>query len=386
MDIYLDHASTTKVHPLVVASINESYEKYYANPSSLHGPGYQALQRVDEARDQLLRIVKGKNHHLVFTSGGTESNNTVIMNLADLLRRRSDQWICSSIEHPSVARPYEYLKEKGAEGTFVGCNTKGQIKLDELEAAINSGTKIISLMHVNNETGIIQPLEEVKDLIKQKNPDLILHVDGVQAFGKIPVNLQELDADYYSISAHKLGGPRGVGALFARKPLKLSPLLKGGGQERNLRSGTENTPGILGLETAALLRHQKLEETHHIIWEKRRQLIQMLQEQVGEIVVIGAAEDKDQVPGILMISVQGTRSEVILRMLSDDHIYLSSGSACSSKKTSESHVLKAMKLQKKIIEGALRISYDETLTDEDMQRFVIRLDLHTKQMRKMMKR
>jgi cysteine desulfurase len=195
-----------------------------------------------------------------------------------------------------------------------------------------------------------------------------------------------MDVDYYSISAHKIGGPRGMGALIYRKSKKPTPLLWGGGQEKNLRSGTENTPGIVGLETAAAFRHRSLQQNSRHIWALRQKMIRQLLDQVGDVKVIEAGSEAAQVPGILLVSLDGTRSEVILRMLSDDHIYVSAGSACSSKKKAVSHVLKAMNLKEKTIQGALRISFDESLTDCQIDRFTQRLASHTHQMRKMMMR
>ncbi|MDW7671164.1 MAG: cysteine desulfurase family protein [Bacillota bacterium] len=386
MEIYLDHASTTPIHPLVMNSINQSYKMYYANPSSVHEAGYQALNRIEEARKNLLKLLDGSGYDLIFTSGATEANNTIINGSYVQAARKHDSWLCSAIEHPSVLKPYELIKSKGAQVRFLSCDSSGLIRLDDLEGAITPETKLISLMHVNNETGVIQPIEHAVTMIRNLNPKTRIHVDGVQAFGKIDSSLKKMDPDYYSISAHKIGGPRGMGALIYRKSKKPMPLLWGGGQEKNLRSGTENTPGIVGFETAAILRHQSLQQNTSLLWAVRHQMIRQLHDQVGGIKLIEADTEAEQVPGILLISVDGTRSEVILRMLSDDHIYVSAGSACSSRKTAASHVLKAMSLDEQTIQGALRISFDETLTARQIDRFTQKLANHTHQMRKMIKR
>ena len=387
MEVYLDHAATAKILPEVLDQMNEAYLNYYANPSALHQAGNMARERIEDARKLITSLIRVSPDELIFTSGGTESNNTVVTGVADWgQQQQRRQWLLSAIEHPSVMQPYNQLKNKGSQVNVIPAGRDGRISLEALESLVNEDTKLVSVMHVNNETGIIQPVEEAIKLVKQKNRNTLFHIDGVQAFGKVPLDLSRLQPDFYSLSAHKIGGPRGVGALFMKKPVRSAPLLQGGGQERQHRSGTENTAGIIGFETAASIRLGRMQQNNSAIWNMRKYLISQMKRLLDDLLLIESPDPVNQVPGILMVACQGIKSEVILRMLSDEQIYLSAGSACSSKKTAASHVLQAMKLPAAWIDGVLRISFDETLTTEQADRFIERLAYHVRQMRKVMKR
>ena len=386
MKLYLDHASTTQMHPEVVKSMNESYHQFYGNPSSVHRPGYEANKRIELARDKILSMVNAKNYHLVFTSGGTEANNLAILGMAKQHQKQTLQFMCSEIEHPSVIRVYDHLKHEGVNVSYIPVTKQGILDLKAMEKLLEEPTHMVSLMHVNNETGIIQPVLEAVKCIREKSPKTLIHVDGVQAFGKIAVNMSEMNPDFYSISAHKIGGPRGIGALMIKNGVKLSPVMYGGGQENDIRPGTENTPGIIGLEKAACLKDKEISAHLTKLWEIRNLLIQQITNTVQGITIVENTEAVYQFPGILTICVDQVKSEVILRMLSDDGVYLSAGSACSSRKTSASHVLKAMKISNTAIDGAIRISFNETLSVEQITYFVQHFEKHVNLMRKMMKR
>ena len=386
MKLYLDNASTTEIHPVVINSIHESYGQYYGNPSSVHSAGYAANKRIQSARAQLLTLAKAKEHDLVFTSGGTESNNLAILGMINRRQKHVSEFICSAIEHPSVIRVYDHLKNEGAKVAYLPVTKQGIIDINALENMVGSDTHMVSIMHVNNETGIIQPVVEATNLIKKISPKTLVHIDGVQAFGKIDVNLTEVRADFYSVSAHKIGGPRGVGALFVKKGVNLSPILWGGGQENNLRSGTENTHGIIGFEKASLLRNESAMGYLEIMWKIRTELADLIMNNIQGVTFVEHADAKQQFPGIMTVCIDDVKSEVILRMLSEDGILLSSGSACSTRKTSASHVLQAMKVTKAAIDGTLRISFNETITSDQLNFFIQRLEIHVSKMRKMMKR
>ncbi len=386
MKLYLDIASTTEIHQEVINSMNESYHLFYGNPSSVHSVGYEANKRIESARATLLKSANAKNHYLIFTSGGTESNNLAVLGVTNRHQKQTSHFLCSEIEHPSVIRVYDHLKHEKADVSYIPVTKQGVIDLKALHDMVSSNTHIISVMHVNNETGIVQPVKEIIDLVKKKSPKTLVHVDGVQAFGKINVDLVNVNADFYSISAHKIGGPRGVGALIVKNGVNLSPIMWGGGQENNVRSGTENTPGIIGFEKATLLRINNTAEHLVKIWEIRKELIEHIMSRLEGITMIEHDLSDYQFPGILTISIDNVKSEVILRMLSDNGIYISAGSACSSRKTTASHVLKAMKLNNAVMDGALRISFNETMTYDQITYFVQSLEQHVNQMRRMMKR
>lgn len=386
MKLYLDNASTSKIHPEVINSMNESYHVFYGNPSSVHNAGYEANKKIDSARTTLLSSVNAKNHHLIFTSGGTESNNLAVLGTTNRHQIQTSHFLCSEIEHPSVIRVYDHLKHEKADVSYIPVTKQGVIDIKALHDMVESNTHMVSVMHVNNETGIVQPVQEMINLVKKKSPKTLVHVDGVQAFGKIDVDLVNVNADFYSISAHKIGGPRGMGALIVKNGVHLSPIMWGGGQENNVRSGTENTPGIIGFEKATLLRTNNTAENLVKMWEVRKELKEHIMSRLEGITIIERDISENQFPGILTISIDNVKSEVILRMLSDDGIYISAGSACSSRKTSASHVLKAMKLNNAVMDGALRISFNETMTFDQITYFVQSLEKHVKQMRIMMKR
>lgn len=385
MELYLDHASTTKIHPEVMSVVNESYRSHFANPSSAHRVGYEAHQRISQARESLLHMVNGRNHGLVFTNGGTEANNLAILGLANQHRLKTLQWVCSKIEHPSVIKVYGHLQHLGADTAYLPVNREGLIDLEMINDVMKETTGLVSIMHVNNETGIIQPVKEAIRLIRKTSKKALIHVDGVQAFGKIPLDLEDLNADMYSVSSHKICGPRGIGALFIHKKINLEPVFWGGGQESGLRPGTENTPAIMGFEKAALLRFSGRSENSASIKKIREKLIKQLK-QIGGIQFIEHSDPEQQAPNILTICVEHCKSEVILRMLSDDGIYLSAGSACSSRKTTASYVLTAMNIKPSAIEGAFRISFDETFTEEQQAFFISRFQYHMQQMIRITKR
>ena len=381
MEMYLDHASSTIMHPEVIRGMQDSFEQDFGNPSSMHQAGYQALQRIQKARESIAFALNCPEDKLFFTSGGTEANATAIQGSIPATRGERFHYICSTIEHASVLRQYERMKNEGLHVSFLPVNQWGQIDLEALESMITPDTRLISLIHVNNETGIIQPVTEAIAIIKKTNPHTRIHLDGVQAFGKTPQQLPLDHLDYYTVSAHKINGPRGVGALYVKEPAKLRALMLGGGQESGIRSGTENTPGIVGFQIAAQLRIQALPERSRIIKETRNALIRGILGEIPEVKIIQAPDPAEQVPDILMVCFQRVKSEVLLRMLSDDGIYLTAGSACHSSKDQKSHVLDAMGISPVWAEGSIRISMDDTLTRDQLSFLVNRLSAHVRTIR-----
>ena len=383
MEIYLDIASTTKLDDNVMQIMNQSYQEDFANPSSLHHAGYTVSQKIEAARKSVADLLHISSGELIFTSGGSESNNLAILGTHGW-RFGRQQWVHSAIEHPSVMSPYNFLKKNGEIVHQIPCHKNGLIDMAALESMINQETAMVSLMHVNNETGIIQPVEEAAKLICERNSRALIHVDGIQAIGKMTVDVSTLKVDYYSISSHKFNGPRGVGALFVRHPQKMTSMIMGGGQEKGHRAGTENSAGIAGMQAALKQKLTGLDEKIKAIRESRNHIVDLLQTSLDEMYVVEASEEA-QVPGILQICMAGTKSEVMLRMLSEEGIYVSAGSACSSRKQG-SHVLKAMKIPDSLIDGALRISFDEHLTHKEIDYLTDRLVVSTKKMRKFVKR
>ena len=308
-----------------------------------------------------------KSSEIIFTSGGTESNNLAIRGIIESYKQRGKHLITSAVEHSSVNNLFEALKNEGWEVDKIGVDRCGSINLKELEAKIREDTVLVSLMHVNNELGTIQPLNEAAKIIKKKNPLTFLHVDGVQALGKIDINLNKLPAELYSISGHKIHGPKGIGALYLKKATELKPLIYGGGQEKNLRSGTENTPGIAGLAEAVkkLPNLTKNNPKDKKMEGVKNYLLKSLQE-IDEVVI---NSPKNGAPHIVNFSIPGIKGETMLHALEDKGIYLSTGSACSSK-AKGSRIINACGLSEKRSESALRASLNREITKDDIDYFI----------------
>ncbi len=329
----------------------EVMEKDYGNPSSLHQKGVDAEEYVKAATKELCAALKCKEKEIVFTSGGTESNNLAIIGGALARRRAGKHIITTEIEHASVHSPMDFLKKEGYEVTFIGTDENGIVDLAALENAIREDTILVSCMLVNNEIGAIQPVEEITKIIRAKNPAIYFHVDAVQAFGKVPVIPKNLGVDLLSISGHKLHGPKGSGVLYVKENTLLRPIIYGGGQQRDMRSGTENVPAIAGLGLATKMCTANLKEhTEQMLALKNR-----LRE--GLTALPDVVDHSGEAPHIASFSFVGVRAEVMLHALEDKGIYVSAGSACSSNKPHVSNVLKSMQLPKEQLESTLRFSF-----------------------------
>ncbi|MBN2795238.1 MAG: cysteine desulfurase [Clostridia bacterium] len=359
MKVYLDSGATTWVYPEVIDEMTEIMQTVYGNPSSMHRMGVDAEKKLKESRKIIARALKATPEEIVFTSGGTESNNLAIRGFLSHIKHRKNQIITSVFEHPSVLTLFQQLEKEGFEVTYIPVDNNGQLDLKILEEALNEKTALVSIMYVNNEIGSIQPLTEISKLIKSKS-QAIFHVDAVQAFCKLPCNVKALGVDMMSVSGHKIHGPKGVGALYMRKGIMIDPLIYGGSQENALRPGTENLPGIVGFSKACQLMQEKLKSSQDRLKEIKAYFLEKILD--GEDASLnGSLEGANH---IVNITFKHTRGEVLLHMLETKGVYVSTGSACSSKNKTYSHVLEAIGLSEMEKEGAIRFSFTDDLTTE----------------------
>lgn len=362
--IYLDNSATTKVSIKAMEAANWAMGECYGNPSSAHAEGARAAHALADARSKLLRFFKDAPGELIFNSGGSEGNTTVILGIAASYGKRGRRILVSSIEHPSVLEPAKSLKEKGFDVRFIPVDKYGIIDLGALEQLLTEDVILTSVQHVNNETGAIQPLLEIGKLCKAKAPQSFFHVDGVQSFAKLPLEPAAWQMDLFTASGHKIHAPKGVGLLWFRKNLRLPPLIYGGGQEKNLRSGTENMPGIMAFAEAAGEVAENRETDMIKISLMRYHLLDLLGEGIADFVV-NSPLDESGLPYVLNISFPGVKSEVLLHYLEDKGVCVSAGSACHSSKKSKSHVLEAMGLAPELVNSAIRFSFSayNTITE-----------------------
>lgn len=366
MEAYLDNSATTKVFENVKDIMVEIMTEDYGNPSSMHMRGVEAERYIRRSAEMIAEILKVEEKEIIFTSGGTESNNLAILGAAMANRRAGMHIITTAVEHASVHSPMEYLKEQGFRVTSLGVDASGVISLDELEHAICEDTILISVMYVNNEIGSVMPIDGIAEIIRRKKPDILFHVDAIQAFGKFEIYPKRQHIDLLSVSGHKIHGPKGTGFLYIRDKCRIRPLLLGGGQQRGLRSGTENVPGIAGLGVAAKEIYENLPEKRAGLQELKDHLIEKLQQM--ENVKINSQGGTGSAPHIVNVSFLGIRSEVLLHALEEKNIFVSSGSACSSNKQKQtvSATLKGIGLSIEEAESALRFSFSIFTTREEI--------------------
>ena len=362
MEIYLDNSATTKPYKEVVDKMVYALTTDYANPSSLHRKGIEVEKNIKSIRQDIARTIGVKDKEIYFTSGGTESNNTIIRGVCNLYKKRKNHIISTEIEHPSVLNTLKDLENEGFEVTYLKVDKEGKINIEELKKSIKSTTILITIMHVNNEIGTIQPIEEIGRYLKTLNEKVYLHVDAVQSYAKINFKPSKYNIDFMSVSGHKLHGPKGIGFMYIKESNRLKPILTGGGQEIGIRSGTENVPGIYGLGEAVRILNKDLNNTI----EKISGLKNLLKEEiVKNIDDIKINSPEDGVCHILNISFKDIKGEVLLHFLEQKGVYVSTGSACSSKKKG-SHVLNAIGLKSNEVEGAIRFSLSDLNTEEEM--------------------
>lgn len=385
MKIYLDNSATTKPRKKVVEDMMTMLTSDYGNPSSLHRMGLDVEKKIKNSREIIANYLNVSSDEIMFTSGGTESNNIAIQGIVRNYERLGKHLITSKTEHSSVLNIFKYFQTQGYTVTYLDVDSNGIIDLEQLSNSITSETLLVSMIYVNNETGVIQPIEEVRKIINLKNKETKLHLDGVQAFGKINVDIGKLGADSLSFSGHKIHGPKGIGGLFVRKDLNLAPIIFGGGQEENLRSGTENTPGIIGLGTSVDELNKNFKKEHEIILKNKLYFYDKIVDNIEDIKLNSFLDDR-AAPHILNVSFRHTRGEVLLHYLESDNIYVSTGSACSSKGTDKSVILKALKLTDNEIDGAIRFSFSYENTKEELDFVIEKLKKAVIEIRKIMKR
>lgn len=365
MEAYLDNSATTVALPEVRDIVVKTMMEDYGNPSSLHKKGMEAEQYVKTAAERIARTLKAKPSEIVFTSGGTESNNMAIIGAARANRRAGKHIITSTIEHASVYNVFGYLEEEGYRVSYIPVDENGHLKEKELEAAIDEETTLVSVMYVNNEVGSVNPIEEIGALIKRKNPKTIFHVDAIQAYGKYRINPKKEHIDLLSVSSHKIHGPKGVGFLYIKDGTKIVPVVYGGGQQKGMRSGTHNVPGIAGLGVAA----EKIYEDHEAkiarMYGIKKEFVKLVQE-LPETKINGLT-DEQSAPHVVSVSFAGVRSEVLLHALEERGIYVSSGSACSSNHPAVSGTLRGIGVERELLDSTLRFSFSIFTTEEEIR-------------------
>ncbi len=363
-EVYLDNSATTRAYDSVGDLVRKVMCEDYGNPSSMHAKGVTAEHYIKEAKETLAKLMKVQDKEIFFTSGGTESDNLALMGVARANRRRGNHLITSAIEHPAVINTMRHLEEEGYRVTFLPVDRYGRIRLDALKEALCEDTILVSVMYVNNEVGSVQPIAEAASIAKAYNKDILFHVDAVQGFGKYRIYPRKLNVDLCTISGHKIHGPKGIGALYVGSHVKIQPIVFGGEQQKNVRSGTENVPGIAGLGLAAKLIYQDLDEKVARMRELKAHFIEGVQE--IEDITIHGLYDETSAPHIISVGFAGIRSEVLLHALEEKGIYVSSGSACASNHPQISGVLKGIGAGQEYLDATLRFSMSEFTTLEEI--------------------
>ena len=372
MEIYFDNAATTRVTDQVAQAMLHMLTHNYGNPSSLHQKGFEAEKAIENSRQIIAQVLKVSKKEIYFTSGGTEANNIAIIGMAAANKRGGKHILISSIEHPSVKETVRHLETLDYEVESIPTDGKGYVQIEALEQLIRQDTAMVSVMYVNNEIGTIQDMTTIGKLIKKLNPKTLFHVDAIQAFGKYNLNPIKDQMDILTISGHKIHGPKGVGAIYIKEGTKIAPLFYGGRQENGIRSGTENVPGIIGLGLATEEAYHQLEDHKVHIESIKKYMITRLKKDVPDITFNGDIEKGAY--HILNIGVTGVKSEVLLHALEELEIYVSTGSACSSKKKNHSITLSALNLSHDEKDTAIRLSFSKYNTREEVDQFIEQLN------------
>lgn len=363
-EVYLDNSATTRCLPSVATLMTKIMCEDYGNPSSMHRKGMEAEKYIKWSKEIIARNLKVQEKEILFTSGGTESDNIALIGGAMANARAGRHIITTRIEHPAVLQTCAYLEEQGFEVTYLPVDKNGVIRLADLEKAITRNTIIVSIMHVNNEIGSIQPIAEAGKLIKHINPNTLFHVDAVQGFGKFKIYPKRMNIDMLSVSAHKIHGPKGVGFLYINEKAKVRPIIFGGGQQKGMRSGTENVPAIAGMAQAVDEIYTDMEQKVAHLYEIKERFINGVRKIDGT--KINGLKGLESAPHVVSVSIQGIRSEVMLHALEDRGIYVSAGSACASNKPQVSATLKAIGVEKQYLDSTLRFSFSSFTTVEEI--------------------
>ena len=364
MEAYFDNSATTKVLDCVKDAVVDALCVNYGNAAAKHRKGVEAENLIREAKKAIADTLKVQEKEILFTSGGTESNNTALIGTALANRRAGKHLITTGVEHPSIYNTMSFLEEMGFEVTYLPVDHLGHISLEDLEKAIREDTILVSVMYVNNEVGAVEPIEAISQCIKKKNPKTLFHVDAIQAYGKYKIRPKKQGIDLLSVSGHKIHAPKGVGFLYIRDGVKIRPILFGGGQQKGMRSGTENVPGCVGLGVAAREAYKDFDARIEKLYTLREHLIAGLKPLGG--VTINGSEDRTNAPQIVSASFEGVRSEVLLHALEDKGVYVSSGSACSSNHPGISGTLKGIGVKKELLDSTIRFSLGDLNTEEEV--------------------
>ena len=364
MEAYFDNSATTRCYPEVAEIVVKTMTEDFGNPSAMHLKGVEAEKYVREAAQTLAKILKVNEKEIIFTSGGTESNNLALFGGADANKRSGNHIITTSVEHAAVGQPAERLEQMGYEVTIVPVDHRGVVQLEALEKALRPDTILVSTMYVNNEVGAVMPVEEIAKLVHEKSPKALYHVDAIQAFGKYRIYPKKAGIDMLSVSSHKIHGPKGVGFLYINEKARIQPQILGGGQQAGMRSGTDNVPGIAGLGVAAKMVYTDFDEKIEHMYQLKERLAEGFLKLPD--VRLNGMEIREGAPQILSASFLGVRSEVLLHTLEEKGIYVSAGSAGSSHKRKAAGTLSAMGMEAAQRESTLRFSFSEENTFEEV--------------------
>ncbi|MFO7888557.1 MAG: cysteine desulfurase NifS [Eubacteriales bacterium] len=377
--VYLDNAATTRVKAEVIEEMNKYYGELYGNPSSIYNFGQLAKKAVESSREKVARLINSKSDEIYFTGGGSEADNWAVKGIISANEKKGNHIITTKIEHHAILHTCEYLEKKGVEVTYLDVDEDGLIDLNQLENSIKDNTLLITIMFANNEIGSIQPIKEIGDIAKKHG--IYFHTDAVQAVGNVKIDVKEMNIDLLSLSAHKIHGPKGVGALYIKKGTKIHNLIHGGAQEKNLRAGTENVPGITGLGKAADIAYHNFDKKNEKLIALRDKLIEKIDKEIPDARLNG--HRKKRLPGNVNFSFKYIEGESLLLYLDMEGISASSGSACTSGALDPSHVLMSIGLPHEIAHGSLRLSLSEYNTVEDVDYTVEKLITVVKRLRQM---
>ena len=364
MEAYLDNSATTRVFPEVVELMVKTMSEDYGNPSSMHTKGVEAEQYIKEATKTFAQILKVQEKEIYYTSGGTESDNWALIGTALANRRTGNHIVVTAMEHPAVGAVADFLEKQGFAVTRLSVDEKGRIDPEKMKEAVREDTIVVSMMYVNNEIGAVQDIAALSRIIKEKNPHTYVHVDAIQAFGKYHIYPKRMGIDMLSVSSHKLHGPKGVGLLYIDEKVKIVPIIYGGGQQKGMRSGTDNVPGIAGFALAANLTYTDLDSKVERMYQLKQKLVDGLLA-LGDVHIHGMAV-REGAPHIVSAAFVGVRSAVLLHTLEDRGIYVSAGSACSTHKRNASPTMQAIQAPRQLTESTVRFSLAETTTEEEI--------------------
>jgi len=364
MEVYLDNSATTRCFDRVAELAAKVMTLDYGNPSSMHNKGVDGEKYLRHAREVIAKNLKVNEKEILFTSGGTESDNMALIGTAYANQRAGRHLITTQIEHPAVLQAMQYLEKQDFEVTYLPVDANGQVKLEELQRSLRKDTILVSIMHTNNEIGSLQPIAEAGAMIKRFNPSIIFHVDAVQGYGKFRIHPKRLNIDLLSVSAHKIHGPKGIGFLYINEKIKIHPIIFGGGQQKGMRSGTENVPAIAGMALAIETMYQNLDEEVEKLYQLKQRFIDGVMK-IDDVKINGLT-GRDSAPHVVSVSVRGVRSEVLLHALEDKGIFVSAGSACASNKPSISATLQAIGVEKDLLDSTIRFSFSVFTTAEEI--------------------